>query len=282
MTRNYSTKLPATDELRRCYCEDGMSAAAIAVRYGVQKGTVLRRLRRDDIEPRPVGRGLANRGVLAPDRDELQRMVHSEHRSYEEIGAMFGVTRGAVMHWLKAHGIERPKVWKTRKKGIVPADLDEPTLRRLYESGLSTDRIGRLHGWSGTTVLELCERYGIERRPDGWDFRRIACTDGHSVRSAIEHQVCEWLTDHEVAHVYEPSLPEPVFSADFLANGWYIEVWGVVENPGYNERRRRKEAIYKTHSLPLISLEACHFRRASTIDKRLRVCLDPVISPLGF
>lgn len=275
---------PDAESLRRLYGDQRLTTREIAARLGVSKGTVQNCLRAYGIPTRPNNRGLENQGIDPPTREELERWVHGEHQTYEEIGNRYGVTRGAVMHWLKRHGIRRPLYWETVKKGYIPPPLDEATLRRLYEKGLSTTRIGTIYGRSDYLVAKLCRKYGIPLRPEGWAWGgdRLPGADGHEVRSAYELQVCDWLTSHAVPHVYEPVLPNPVFRSDFLANGWYIEVWGVENDPVYDDRRRRKEAIYKAHNLPLISIEGRNFRRMSTVEKRLLACLEPVVTPLGF
>jgi len=283
LPRVYFANEPSAETLRELYITQGLTSRAIAAEVGASKASILRWLKKHDIPVRSADRGLRNRGIEPPSKADLVRLVHAEHRSYDEIARHFGVDRSAITHWLKKHGIPRPAVWDTRYKGKRPPPLDAETLKALYESGLSTEQSGRDYGRSQGTVLALCDEHGIERRPDGWNGSRIECRDGHVVRSTYEVRVCDWLSAHAVPHSYEPTIPSSTFHADFLANGWYIEVWGVTDDLAYKERRERKEQHYRALGLPLIGIEVWHFKKPrKTLENKLRACLDPVLTPLGF
>lgn len=263
---------PPPDELRRLYEQNGLTTRQLGARYGVSHITAQRWLRAAGIAVRPAGRGLHHQGRPTPTADELRRLVHEVHWGYRQIGAHYGVTAPAVAQWLKKYGIPRPTHGETRRKGQPLPTIQE--LRALYDAGLSLEAVGQRYGVSREPIRQLCRAAGIELRPDGWDGgKRLVGSDGHRVRSVYELRVCEWMTAHGVAHRYEPPLPpKPTLRADFLANGWYIEIWGVTRSASYHERKERKQALYHAHGLPLLELGVDHFhaRRADLLERKLR------------
>jgi hypothetical protein len=106
-----------------------------------------------------------------------------------------------------------------------------------------------MYGVTDKVISRLFGEYGIQPNPNGWDGgKRHACQDGHLVRSTYEQRVDDWLYRHGIEHVYEPTLPyDRRCRSDFLANGWYIEIWGVKGNAAYY------------HDIPLIELRYNHF-----------------------
>ena len=81
---------------------------------------------------------------------------------------------------------------------------------------------------------------------------------GVLVRSRIEKIILEFLTDNGIIVQYETSLflGDQEFHPDFYLQdyGIYLEHWGS-EEPGYVEKRRKKEEIYKKHNVQYISTE---------------------------
>jgi hypothetical protein len=276
-----SLGVPKESVLRDLYERQRLTTRVIGERYGVRHITIRRWLTSYGIALRAPGRGLAHRGLPEPNRDDLHRLVHVEHRPYREIAAMYGVDGSAVMHWLKRHEIPTPSIWDTRRKGIHPDLPTADEVRSLYSSGLSVAAIADLYGIGNSAIYRICDEHGIERRDPGWRSF-IACADGHSVRSTYEQRVCDWLHARGVSHTYEPGLPfGGAYLGDFAANGWYIEIWGVENNAVYNARRERKLALYREYGLPLIELERWHFASGrKTLANRLSLCLTPAGLPL--
>lgn len=250
---------PDTDALTRLYLDERRTTYEIGALYGVSRVSVTRWLKRAGIPVRMGGRGLVSRGVTEPTADDLRRMVHVEHRSYREIAAMFGVDPSAVMHWLKRHGIDRPTTWSARYGATAPAIPDAQELAALYASGLSLTEIGNRFGVSSRPIRARMTAWNVPLKRSGWDGgKRLPCEDGHSVRSTYEQRVCNWLTEQDIEHSYEPLLPWDLRSrADFMANGWYIEIWGVTNSPTYAARRARKIAGYRAHAAALVEIN--HF-----------------------
>jgi transcriptional regulator with XRE-family HTH domain len=270
--------VPSKEELYRLYVKQRLTTRAIAARYGTNKTQVTRWLKRVGIERRDAHNGLLNRGITPPTRDELYQLVHVEHLPYQQIAARWGVDYTAIPYWLDRHGIARPTIWGTRRKGNNPILPTKEELEALYADGLSMAEIGRRCGVSRQPIQSLFEKYSLDPRPDGFQGgRRWKCRDGHEVRSSYEQKVDDWLFEHQIEHLYSPRLPFDLrSSADFLANGWYIEVWGVTDNASYRERQKRKRSGYILHRLPLIEIPAHAFdrQRNGLWKRRLAPCLS--------
>lgn len=265
---------PPESELRNLYEAQRLTMEQIGEQFNVSGGLVKQWLKRSGIQARPNGTGLAARGIEPPTREELTRMIHTDRLTYTQIAVQYGVDQSAVQHWLNRHGIERPLTWIDQHN--TPETV--AAMSAAYEAGASMDDIGQ--HWGGVTsmmVKVLFKMHGIQVRPDGWKGgQRFACQDGHLVRSTYERRVDDWLHEHGVVHVYEPSLPfSPVHKADFQANGWYIEIWGVTNNQAYQERKQRKLELYAANNAPLIEIpQHAFFRQSKDLwIRRLHQCL---------
>lgn len=268
--------------LKHLYETERLTTRQIGTKFNVSKTQVLRWMKSYGIQTRDAHNGLTNRGIIAPTRDELVDLVHTQHKSYAEIAQMFSVDHTAIPYWLKKHDIPRPKLWDTRYRGLRPTLPTKEELLAVYEYEQTTEAIGQQFHISTWKVGKLFKQYGIEARLNGWNNgSRFECQDGHQVRSTYEQKVDDWLFEHHIPHVYEPQLSFDKRShADFLANGWYIEVWGVRNNDAYKQRRKRKTHLYQQHALPLIELEVHHFdsQRKNLWQRRLSQVLTPMIS----
>lgn len=274
---NYQSKKPTRDDLFAMYATEQLTTRQIATRLGVAPTSVKNWLKGYGIERRPASIGMLYHGIEPPSREVLYHMVHEEHRSYQDIADMYSISRAAISHWMRKYDIPKSDVWETRFKGKLPPKPSREEVSALYESGLSLTAIGEIFGYSWSTIGNLCKEYGIEIRPDGWDGKRYLCQDGHMVRSVYEQRVDDWLFAHDVMHTYEPRLPfNRHYKADFLANGWYIEVWGVTNNEAYEQRRQKKRQIYQQHNCHLIELPYYFFgeRERHSLERRLTKCLQ--------
>ena len=273
---------PTREELIDLYVTQRLTTRQIATHTKAAPTSIKNWLREYGIERRPANNGLLHRGVTEPTREELIDLIHVQHRSYDEVASMFGVDKTAVPYWLDKHHIAKPTYSDTALKGKkVP---DKEMLESLYIGGQSLESIGNQYGVSEGTIQRLCKKYEIDIKLSGFDGgKRYQCKDGHLVRSIYEQQVDDWLHDQGIAHSYEPRLPfDNRSKADFFANGWYIEVWGITQNKEYTERRKRKVQGYKDHNLPLIELEVHYFDKARNQlwARRLKKVLEPPVTPL--
>jgi TyrR family helix-turn-helix protein len=275
---------PEKQVLERLYLNERKSTRDIADHFGVSHMSIKRWLRSYGIAARPTGRGLANRGVEPPGYEMLYHLVHVQHKGYAEIGRMYGVSEIAVGKWLDKHQIPRAAIWETRRKGVRFTLPTEDELRQMYiEQGMTLEEIATMHKVNRSTIATLCRKVGISLRPDGFNGGiRFTCEDGHLVRSTYERRVDNWLHEHKIAHEYEPVLPcDRRYHADFLVNGWYIEIWGVNSSKEYAQRKSRKISLYRAHQIPLIQLSINSFsnRRKDSWMKRLAPCLDSYVHP---
>ncbi len=270
---------PSAEVLRSLYEDERMTTRQLAARFGVSHMSIKRWLHRDGTSVRPPGKGLVHRGLAPLSRHELNELVHVRHLSYREIGERYGVSGAAVMQWLKQHGIRRPTLWETRRRGVVPVLPTAEELHRLYvDDGLSTRAIGQGYGVSDGVIASLCRHHGIPVRQNGYcGGRRLLCVDGHTVRSSYEQRVDDWLTAHGVAHECEPHMPfDRRGRADFLANGWYIEIWGMETSARYRARRDHKLNLYRAHETPLIELDETAFATGDW-EGQLAKVLTPIL-----
>lgn len=270
----YVYQTPSRDVLAAMYEGERLSATKIGARLGVSGATVTKWLTQYGFTIRPRGTGLAARGIEPPTCEELTRMIHTDRLTYGQIAVQYGVDQSAVMHWLNKHGIKRPPTWFEEHN--TPEAV--AAMRSAYEAGASLEDIGQHWGGvAGTTVNALFKAHGIQLRLGGWKGgQRFTCQDGHLVRSTYEQRVDDWLHEHSVEHTYEPPLPfSPAHKADFLANGWYIEVWGVTHNEAYQERKQHKLELYAANNCPLIEIpQHAFFRQSKDLwVRRLHQCL---------
>lgn len=236
----------------------------IAKVFGVTHFTIKSWLESHGIPSRPTGRGLANRGISPPDKDALVRMVHVEHLSYPEIAKRFGVDGSAVRHWLIKHDIERPKAWSTRSKGLL-LEIKPDEVKERYLSGLSLEAIALEFGVGRKAIKSICKKEEVELRPAGFPGSEFLCKNGLFVRSTYELRTANWLSDHDIQFEYEPRYPfSKHLRADFKANDWFIEVWGVENFPGYEERKSLKKSLCATHEIPLIEIKSHFFHKRNS------------------
>jgi len=264
-------EVPPKHEIEQLYIDDRMTSDEIGKRYGVTGSVVRKWLQQYGIASRAPGIGLAARGINSPTDEELYDMIHVQHLYYRQVAERYGVDQSAVQHRLDVRGIERPKSWYDRHNN--PESLAE--LKSLYDSGLSLSQIADRDGMERIQLTKLFKNNGILIRKDGWQGgKRFDTIDGHSVRSTYEQRVADWLCEHGIEYTQEPRLPFGGKS-DFLANGWYIEIWGVTYSQTYKKRQAEKQAGYKAYRLLLIELTHHMFaaRRNGSWMRHLEQCL---------
>lgn len=284
-------RIPPETELRSYYEDQFLSTRQIASIYKVDKSTITRWLRGHNITVRPPSQGIIHRGGKFPDPKDLYRFVHIDKLTYPEIATKYGCDPSAVGHWLDKFDIPRPghhlryKEQRDKAMSLLPKQV----LHDLYiNKKLSLRNISNMYGLAESMITWLCKKYHIKRRPEGWNKTRFKCQDGHMVRSSYELRVDNWLYKHKVQHVYDPRLPfDRRYKADFLANNWYIEIWGVVGSKVYKRRKEKKLIMYKANNVPLIEIPVHAFdsSRNRQWERLLSLCFQqPMTSmlPLNF
>lgn len=81
---------------------------------------------------------------------------------------------------------------------------------------------------------------------------RVACADGHKVRSEEERVVDDWLHAQAIPHETEPRLKG--MRPDWRVGDVYVEYWGMAGQQGYEARREEKLALYRERRLRLVEL----------------------------
>jgi hypothetical protein len=144
-----------------------------------------------------------------------------------------------------------------RNKGIqLPS---KPLLQIMYlVENRSQRQLGEIFGVSSHTISKLIKHYGIKPRPTQWG-QKFHTNCGHTVRSTYEVAVCNWLHENKISHDYEPPLGVKNYRADYFANGYYIEVWGVSGNDEYNKRKNIKRQIYVENNHKLLQIYSTDF-----------------------
>ena len=150
--------------------------------------------------------------------------------------------------------------WQVRFKILEP---HKPLLNarvKLRELGI--------HKWidvlSDEQVTGLVGLFRMSRIEGASDFAQkypvgaIKTEDGHYVRSRAEALIDNWLYSHGIVHAYEQRLPgrSEVYCDFYLLElQAYIEYWGLMGDPDYEKKRRKKLKIYREEGLNLIQLD---------------------------
>jgi hypothetical protein len=78
--------------------------------------------------------------------------------------------------------------------------------------------------------------------------------DGHVCLSLGEKTIDDFLHAFGIAHEKKQRYPEGDFRADFVANGVFIEYFGLTGDSGYNAKTKLKQELCKKHGIKLISV----------------------------
>jgi hypothetical protein len=280
---------PDDETLRHLYLFGGPTSAQIAAQVGVSPSAVWKWLRDADVARRKPGQQRGKPGTpkrQRPDPAVLRDLYEAQRLPAKEVAERLGVHWTTVIDWLRDAGVavrpsHRRRTVGERRTGQPALLPDAATFCALYGSGLSLEAVGERYGVSTMVTTKLARAYGVSLREGGYNGgRRHVGTDRHRVRSSYELMVCEWLTARGIVHEYEPSLPLPGrWSADFRANGWYIEIWGMKSHGRYRDGQEYKRAWYRAHNAALIELSAHMFApsRAGLWERRLARVLAMVV-----
>ncbi len=268
---------PSEETLRSIYETQELSIKEIADHFNVYKTTITNWFKYYDIkttkrEPRNIKR---------VSKEELDQAFNVEYLGYRGAAEKFGSNPQTVWQWVKHYGIETPTNHQTKTRGtFVEPDHDE--IKRLYESGIPLHEVGSRLGVSSYTIKRICKENGVKIRLDGFNGERQVCKNGLLVKSIYEMRVADWLIDHGVEFFYEPRYPfSNQLKADFSANGWFIEIWGIEGHAGYRAKRERKVRLCRIHEVPLIQINYTHFqpRDKHIFESRMSQVLDQVKAP---
>ena len=144
-------------------------------------------------------------------------------------------------------------------------DKTSTCLQDIIDSYLAGENTPSISKRLDVSVFAICRRLklaGIPRRNGGNHTgtygHMTRARDSHCVKSGLELAVCNWLSEHDIPHEYEPRLPwgtnRNPFHADFRIGDFYVEVWGMLNLKSYREKRREKIQLYHKHNLQLIEI----------------------------
>ena len=135
--------------------------------------------------------------------------------------------------------------------------------REYIENRVAVAELSEKYDIPTDYIIDCLNHYGIARKHFFGVGKRIACEDGHLVRSSLEKMVDDFLHEQGIPHEYEPKLPWGQCMADFKIEKHYVEVWGLVPtkpNPQnavivtYLNKLKEKRRLYEKHRLPLVEL----------------------------
>lgn len=256
--------------LQELYIEQGMTTVEIANIYNCSCVHVQNLLAQYGIPKRHR----RNRAGIKPDPTELYHLYWEEWLGYQEIANRYGIDMTTIPYWLRKFDIPLRSNWKTRR-GKDWDPIPEKEVVRLYrDESYSAHAIGQMFGVTKGPVLRILKEHGIELRPNGYpSLIQHQASDGHVVRSSLELQVDEWLIEHDLAHEYEPNLPDSYFKADFKVQDVYVEIWGIKGSQRYTQSKQVKLDYYEQHGLCVISILPADFPELRPLQALLKDAL---------
>ena len=148
-------KLPDDESIRRLYVDCGLSERAIAEKYSVKRGTVVGRMRRAGIVPRP------NR--KSPPDDILMEMLSDRTKPIKLLMKELNLSRSTIGYHMDRLGL--------RRREVHTGFFDDEKLKELYlEKKLCAREIGEVLNRSPGTIAKHIERLGIARGSSGAQF----------------------------------------------------------------------------------------------------------------
>lgn len=203
---------------------------------------------------------------------EAIKKDYLDGKSSYDLADEYGVTSAAILYQLKRMGITRSvgdsirMSTKPRQSPPHKSGNDHPRFKNLpikdivkfYDEGWSTSELGLFYQITGASIASRLRAAGVTIRKQGFSGVHI-CSDGHKVQSRWEYAVDNWLSRNEIPHVVHPVCPWDVgkknpHRADFFAKGYYIEMWGIINNDKYDARKADKIKMYISFGFHLIEI----------------------------
>jgi hypothetical protein len=102
---------------------------------------------------------------------------------------------------------------------------------------------------------------------------RLKAVDGHLCSSMLEKAVDDFLHENGIEHAREPLYPFDAqlnpntrSRADWLlSDGTFVEMWGMLDDPAYADRMRKKNELAARHQLRLVGITPAETGRLSAI-----------------
>lgn len=141
------------EELENLYVRKKMSTLKIGKKYNVDAGAVCGWLEEYGIKRRSIAEAiLANKGVIRPSDDELNKIWGEKHTTTKDLAAQYTVCEQTMANWLRA-------------AGIIKKRPTEDELRDLYETQRkNTSDIAAMYAVNPTSVSLWLRKYKIKAR----------------------------------------------------------------------------------------------------------------------
>jgi len=247
---------PPKERLAELYVGQLLSAAKVGEVLNAGKRTILNWLDHYGIRKRPSGIRLIDReDVTLPTKKRLEQLIHRDRKQYREIAKLLGLKKSTIANLVDRYGIKPLDHWSARTR----TDHHTPTIEELQQLYVAerwpTVKVANAFGLSRSAILCHLKKHGLTRRKGTFQTK-----DGEFVRSGYELMVDDWLYDGGFAHEYEPRVPfSKRHRADFKIGNLYIEIWGIVNVPEYEQTKQWKIGQYRKHSLDLLQIHGKDF-----------------------
>ncbi len=140
-------------------------------------------------------------------------------------------------------------------------------LLKLLQKKPAVSRVQEAFGsWLNALIQAGVLEDGTRRTSRG--IQTIA-QDGHVCLSLGEKTIDDWLSSHGIPHEKEPRYPVGNHRADWRVGDAFIEYFGLVGNPDYDEKTREKVRICRNQSIVLVAVYPKDLANQDKIDMKL-------------
>src|SRR5690625_1092829 len=142
-------------------------------------------------------------------------------------------------------------------------NVPKEELKELYLTEKKTTReISLLYDTDKKVICDYLKRYDIDARPDTFPEHDFAkCKNGLVVRSNYERAFINALITFGIDFYYVTRFSfDKRYSADFLVEDVFVELWSLVGWKLYDNRKKNKEKLYKENNLKLFSVYPDDFK----------------------
>jgi len=140
-------------------------------------------------------------------------------------------------------------------------------LLKLLEKKPAVSRVQEAFGsWLNALIQAGVLEDGTRRTSRG--IQTIA-QDGHVCLSLGEKTIDDWLFAHGIPHEKEPRYPVGNYRADWQVGDVFIEYFGLIGNPDYDEKTRAKVRLCKDQGIALVAVYPKDLAMQDGIDMKL-------------
>jgi transposase len=182
---------PADTELRRCYDEEGLTAAQLAARYKVSASTARRWLRDAGIPRRVPGRR-----SRAPSGQELRQLYQDKGLSTTQIAQRYGVRQQTAHTWLRAAKIPLRPTGQPARANTATRHCTKRSSRRPRNADRHSSSSVPEHRYGLSTALVT------EKESTG-----SADTHSRILRPSRSPVTCATCGEHSAQALVVPRLP---------------------------------------------------------------------------